>query len=144
MRELAYLLGRRTVVAAHGHRVPAVPRTEVAENEGGMDQAEEHRTVLVEGHTVLAEHRMAAADIALEGEVRRRAVAEDRGYGKEHRTVAVEEDSHGVVDCAGSMVDNLAVGHSQDRARHHSLGGAGDLEEEGTDPKEAVDNPLRD
>ena len=123
--------------------VLAVPRTKVAKNEKGTDQAEEHHTVLAEHHTVPVEHHMVVADIVPARELRRTVVAGDKGYEKEHRRVVAEEgDSHVVVDFADLVVDSLEVDHSQDQVRHHSLAGEGDLVEEDTDPEGAADNPL--
>lgn len=124
------------VVAAHGHRVLVVHHMGVVENREDIDPGEGPRTVLVE-------HHMAAADIALAGEERRMAVVEDRDYEGEHHMAVAEQDNHVVVGCAGPLADSLEVDHIQDRVGPHSLVGEGDLGEGDIDREEAADNPLR-
>lgn len=109
------------VAAAHGHTaLEADPRMEVGGIAGeGIGRVEEHHTVLVEVH-VRVLHR-AAVDIGLAGDVRRRAAAEGRDCEAHRMAAAGAVDSRAVVGFAGYAADNLAVDHSQEQARPHSL-----------------------
>lgn len=129
-RHMALEVGHHNV-AAEGIGLVEAPHTVLvlALVEPRIALVEEHRTVLAE------ELRMAAVDTALEAGC---IAAVDKGFEKEHHTVAEAEDS---LEAAGQAAGSPVVGRSQEQAKNRNLAGAAAVDGD-IGQVAGADNPL--